>query len=92
MQIKESSIDFWKIKKTLQFKIERKMYPPRVRMTIDAPDIEPRIKLPLRFEGCLDSQLDMEIHFPLSIKIYGISLFVFILHTFTITDCYFKNY
>ena len=61
-------------------------------MTVDAPDIEPRIKLPLQFKGCLDSQLDMEILFPLSIKIYGMSLFVFILHTFTITDCYFNVY
>lgn len=44
------------------------MYPPRVTMTVSAPNIEPRIKLPIQFEGCLDnSQLDMEIHFPLSI-------------------------
>ena len=68
-------IDFWKIKKTLQFKIKRKMYPPRVRMTVDAPNIEPRIKLPIRFEGCLDnSQLDMEILFPLSMIVSHIYL------------------
>ena len=60
----------------MPFKIERKMYPPRVTMTVDAPNIEPRIKLPIRFEGCLDdSQLDMEIHFPLSMIVSRILYF-----------------
>ena len=43
------------------------MYPPRVKMTVDAQDVEPRTKLLIEFDGCSsDSQLDMEIFFPLS--------------------------
>ena len=68
-QIKESEIDFWNINfETLHIRHQEKMYPPRVKMTVDAPNVEPRIKFLFKFEGCsIDSQLDdMEILFPLS--------------------------
>ena len=44
--MKESEIDFWKIKEeALRFKIENKIYPPRVRACVDAPVLELRTKL-----------------------------------------------
>ena len=73
--MKESEIDFWKIKEeALGFKIKNKIYPPRVRVCVDAPVLELRTKLRFHFEGCSSSsdQLDIEILFPLSIKIFGI--------------------
>lgn len=68
IKIKEMDVDFWNTKfEILQFKHEAKMYPPRVRMTVDVPNVEPRMKLLINFEGCSrDSQLDMEILFPLT--------------------------
>ena len=68
IQIQETSINFWNTNfETLQLKHRCKMYPPRVRMTVDAPNVEPRIKLLIKFNGCSsDSQLDMELFFPLS--------------------------
>ena len=68
LQIQEIDVNFWNTNfETLQLKHQRKMYPPRIKMTVDAPNIDPRIKLLVKFDGCSsDSQLDMEIFFPLS--------------------------
>ena len=61
-------VDFWNTEfEILKFKHEARTYPPSVRMTVDAPSIEPRMKLLVKFEGCSrESQLDMEILFPLT--------------------------
>ena len=68
IQIQETDIDFWNTEfETLKLKYQERMYPPRVRMTVDAPSIEPRTKFLVKFDGCSsDSQLNMEILFPLS--------------------------
>ena len=68
MQIKEADIDFWGTQfETLKYRYNARIYPPRVKVTVDVPHELHRIKLPVQFEGCSgDSQLDMEILFPLS--------------------------
>ena len=68
IQIPETEIDFWNTKfEILRLKHQERIYPPRVRMTVDAPNAEPRSKLLIEFDGCSsDSQLSMEILFPLS--------------------------
>ena len=53
----------------MQLRHERKMYPPKVKMTIAMKCPDKVIKLPVRIEGCSsDSQLDAELTFPLGMK------------------------
>ena len=48
---------------------ERKMYPPRVKMTV-IKQSDNILKLPVRIEGCsCDHQLDVELTIPLGIVI-----------------------
>ena len=45
---------------------QRKMYPPRVKMTVSLKNPDITLKLPIKFAGCSsDNQLDVEITFPL---------------------------
>ena len=45
---------------------QRRMYPPRVKMTVSLKNPDLTLKLPVKFTGCLsDSQLDVELTFPL---------------------------
>ena len=55
-------------------------------MAVDAPVLELRTKLGFQFEGCSssDNQLDIEILFPLSIKIFGICGSVIIIALFVL--------
>ena len=48
----------------LEFKM--KMYPPRIKVTILWSNFTVhKFKLPIRFEGCLNEDLDTELIFPL---------------------------
>ena len=50
----------------MQLRHERKMYPPRVKMTVAMKNSDHVMKLPVRIEGCSgDYQLDTELTFPL---------------------------
>ena len=52
----------------MQLRHEKKMYPPRVKMTVSMKDTDMIIKLPVRIEGSLsDDQLDTELTFPLGV-------------------------
>ena len=58
----------------MQLRHERKMYPPRVKMTVVMKNPDTILKLPVRIDGCSsDNQLDTELTFPLgkSCYIYG---------------------
>ena len=59
-------IDFWqKDFDAMLLRHKRKMYPPRVKMTVTMRNPETIIKLPVRIEGCVDKRLDTELTFPL---------------------------
>lgn len=65
-------INFWNDSfTTMQLKHERKMYPPRVKMTVDMRDSDVTIKLLLKVNGCLakpgKGSLDAELNLPLAI-------------------------
>ena len=70
LQIRASDIDFWR--EGLKFDVmrlrhDKKLYPPRVKMTVSFQSSDLQFKLPVKFEGCSnDSQLDVELTFPLS--------------------------
>lgn len=42
-----------------------KMYPPRVKLTVKTDPSLHNFTLPIKFEGCLDEELDTELIFPL---------------------------
>ena len=67
MQIRAAEIDFWgKDFDTMKTRHVRRMYPPRVKMTVLMNSSEYLFKLPIKFIGCsADSQLDVELAFPL---------------------------
>ena len=67
MQIRAADINFWrKGFDAMQLRHERKMYPPRVKMTVAMKNADQMMKLPVRIEGCSgDDQLDTELTFPL---------------------------
>ena len=69
VQIKALDIEFWtKRFDDLRRQHQRQMYPPRVKMTIRLKSPDAIFKLPVKFTGCSsDSNLDMEITFPLGI-------------------------
>ena len=53
----------------MQTKHERKMYPPRVKMTVDMKNFDATVQLFLRIKGCLAENqelLDAELSFPLT--------------------------
>ena len=50
----------------MQLRHERKMYPPRVKMTVAMNNSDKVIKLPVKIEGSQsDDQMDTELTFPL---------------------------
>ena len=49
----------------MKLKLEMKMYPPRVKLTVKMGPSPNNFKLPIKFEGCLDEDLDTELIFPL---------------------------
>ena len=57
----------------MQLKHERKMYPPRIKMTVDMKDSTVTTKLLLKIDGCLakpgKGSLDAELNLPLVIGI-----------------------
>ena len=66
MQIKVSAIDFWGLGfDVMQLQHEKKIYPPRVKITIILKNTEDTV-VPIKFVGCsIDSQLDVDLPFPL---------------------------
>ena len=68
MQIWASDIDFWNKKydsETMKMRHKRRMYPPRVKMTVCMRSSDQQFKLIVKFLGCShDSQLDVELAFP----------------------------
>ena len=42
-----------------------KMYPPRVKLTVKMDPSLQNFPFPIKFEGCLDEELDTELIFPL---------------------------
>lgn len=51
----------------MQIRHDRKMYPPRVKMTVCIKTFDYSFKLPIKFDGCSsDSLLDVELAFPLA--------------------------
>ena len=73
-QIKASEIDFWNCKqKSMEFKHRMKMYPPRMKVTVDMSNSTlHKFKLPIKFEGSLNEDLDTELIFPLQSSISSI--------------------
>lgn len=69
IQIRASDIDFWKTNfDTMKLKHEKRIYPPRVKMTIMLKDSESR-KLLVRFVGSSnDNQLNTEVPLPLGMS------------------------
>ena len=57
----------------MQLKHERKMYPPRIKMTVDMKDSTVTTKFLLKINGCLakpsKGSLDAELNLPLVIGI-----------------------
>ena len=49
----------------MQFKHIMKMYPPRVKVILRMDSSLQNFKLPIKFEGCLNDDLDTELIFPL---------------------------
>ena len=68
MQIRALDIDFWsKGFDSMRLRHARRMYPPRVKMTITLKDFSLTFKLLVKFIGCSqDSNLDVELTFPFS--------------------------
>jgi hypothetical protein len=62
-QIEASKVDFWNRKQeVVKLEFEQKMYPPRIKVTILG---DCKFKLPIKFKGCLNDDLDTELIFPL---------------------------
>ena len=70
LQIKASDIAFWDKKfSIMQRKHEKKMYPPRVKMTVSINDSNlTHFVLPVKFVGCRDNELETDLTLPLSIQ------------------------
>ena len=66
MQIQISKIDFWRLGfDVMQLQHEKKIYPPRVKITVILKSTEDAI-VRIKFVGCSsDSQLDVDLPFPL---------------------------
>ena len=78
MQIRASDINFWDRKfdfKAMKLRHERRMYPPRIKMTIVMKDADLTLVIPVKFEGCTkDSQLDMDLTLPFTCKYLSVIL------------------
>ena len=72
IQIKASDVEFMSIAfNTMKLKHKKKMYPPRVTMTVIMKNPSSTLTLPIRFMGCSsDHQLDVELIFPLGKVVY----------------------
>ena len=71
-QIKASDVDFTGIAfNTMKLKHKKKMYPPRVTMTVIMKNPSSTLTLPIRFIGCSSGhQLDVELILPLGKVVY----------------------
>ena len=49
----------------MQLRHKRSMYPPRVKMTITLRNPSDIIKVPVKFSGHVDAELDVELTVPL---------------------------
>ena len=68
LQIKASDIDFgMKSFDDMRRRHERRMYPPRIKMTVSLYNSDTRVKLPVKFSGYVkdDYQLDTELILPI---------------------------
>ena len=66
LQIKASDINFWtKRLDDMRLRHERKIYPPRVKMTVILKNPDHVFKLPVKVVGSSDSNLDVDLIFPL---------------------------
>ena len=68
MQIKASEIDFWKYnhdRDYMELVHEMQTYPPRVTVAVRMDPSSHSYKLPIKFEGCVNENLDTELMFPL---------------------------
>ena len=70
LQIKASDIDLvWKKSfDDMRRRHERRMYPPRIKMTVSLHNPDIRVKLPLSFSGYVgeeDHELDVELTLPI---------------------------
>lgn len=64
MQIKASDINFWTRRlDDMRLRHQRKMYPPRVKMTVLLTNPDHALKLPIKVVGSNDSNLDVELTF-----------------------------
>lgn len=68
LQIRASEIDFWgRNFDAMLLQHRRKMYPPRVTITVMMNSRNLSFKLPIKFIGCSnEGRLDTELIFPLS--------------------------
>ena len=63
-QIKESDIYFWTRRlDDMRLRHQRKMYPPRVKMTVILKNPDHTLKLPIKVIGSCSSNLDVELTF-----------------------------
>ena len=71
LQIKASDIAFWdETFAVMKRKHERRMHPPRVKMTVSIKDSSlTDFVLPVKFVGCRDNELDTDLTLPLGIII-----------------------
>ena len=71
VQIKASDIAFWdKDFTVMQRKHDKRIYPPRVKITISFKDPSlTQFVLPVQFVGCSENELDTDLSLPLGI--YG---------------------
>ena len=69
LQIKASDIDFWNKGldyMSLRTRCEKKIYPPRIVLTVVLKSSDTIINLPIKFSGCVDEDdLDVELIFPI---------------------------
>ena len=68
LQIKASDIDFGKKSfDDMRRRHEKRMYPPRIKMTVSLYNSDMKVKLPVKFSGYVedDYQLDTELILPI---------------------------
>ena len=67
LQIRITDVDFWKRDfNDMKQRHERKMYPPRVKMTVAMRNPTCTHKVPIKFEGCEDNlPLNVDLTIPL---------------------------
>ena len=68
LQIKASDMDFGKKSfDDMRRRHEKRMYPPRIKMTVSLYNSDTKVKLPVKFSGYVedDHQLDTELILPI---------------------------